>query len=70
MQAVTVETTFEAFLPTEVDGAGLQERVETLLARNPAARAPDKRYDLRPLVHDPWRGRRMATGSSPCGWPA
>lgn len=53
MQAVTVETTFEAFLPPEVDSAGLQERVEALLAAESLPRERrDKRYDLRPLVHD------------------
>lgn len=53
MQAVTVETTFDAFLPPDVDSAGLQERVEALLAAESLPRERrDKRYDLRPLVHD------------------
>ena len=47
--AVTIETTFEVFLPT--DGAG-PERVETLLRRNPCRASAGINDDLRPLVHD------------------
>lgn len=53
MQATTVETTFQAYLPGERDVAGLQEQVTALLAAESLPRERrDKRYDLRPLVHD------------------
>ncbi len=53
MQAMTVETTFVAVLPPDVDIAGLQERVTALLAAEALPRERrGKKYDLRPLVHD------------------
>lgn len=52
MQAVTVETTFQALLPPEVDVAALRERIDRFLSAESAPRERrGKPYDLRPLVY-------------------
>lgn len=53
MQAITVETTYVAVLPDEVDVAAVGERVAALLAAESVPRERrGKTYDLRPLVYD------------------
>jgi radical SAM-linked protein len=53
MQAVTVETTFQALLPPEVDAAALHERIRTFLSAATVRRERrGKLYNLRPLVYD------------------
>ncbi|MDT8304564.1 MAG: TIGR03936 family radical SAM-associated protein [Anaerolineae bacterium] len=53
MQAATVETTYVAVLPEEIDSNAVGERVAALLATESVPRERrGKRYDLRPLVYD------------------
>lgn len=53
MQAITVETTFQAYLPPEIEGTGLRERIAAFLAAESVLRERrGKRYNLRPLVYE------------------